>query len=67
MKGSEMKKQCANCAWFCHMDRKCYGIEGMNNGYPTIPDGCECSLWAYDGLEDWEREPETLMTMEQRK
>ena len=62
-------KNCLNCAWYCHADGKCYGtpflLSGMEVGAtPTVPaeEGC-CRQWAFDGLEEWERE-DTLVTME---
>ena len=67
-------KTCENCAWYCHADGKCYGnpflMSGMEIGAAlTVPaDQGACCDWAFDGLEDWEREDckleETLMTME---
>lgn len=65
------KKSCINCAWFCHADRKCYGtpfmLEGLEVGAVLTEapeEGC-CRDWAFDGLEDWEREPaDALVTME---
>ena len=48
-------KYCYNCAWYCHADGKCYGVEGVSNGYPVIWSGCACSKWAADGLSDEER------------
>ena len=60
-----MTKNCINCAWFCHADGKCYGVEGVPQGYPTVPNGCECSTWTFDGLKDEEREElDALVTME---
>lgn len=69
-----MSKNCMNCAWFCHADGKCYGTPFLMSGLEvgatlTVPaeQGC-CRSWAFDGLEDWEREPEeTLVTMEMAK
>ena len=67
-----MSKNCMNCAWFCHADGKCYGtpflLSGLEVGATlTVPaeDGC-CRQWAFDGLEEWERE-DTLVTMEMAK
>lgn len=67
-----MSKNCMNCAWYCHADEKCYGtpflLSGLEVGATlTVPaeDGC-CRQWAFDGLEDWERE-DTLVTMEMAK
>lgn len=64
-------KKCGTCAWFCHSDGKCYGnallLDGVEIGLPIDENRC-CDRWAFDGLEDWEREackPENvLMTME---
>ncbi len=57
-----MEKKCETCAWFCHADGKCYGNGTMINEYgfeiglPTLEqDGWTCPLWAFDGLEEWER------------
>lgn len=68
-----MTKNCKTCAWYCHSDGLCYGIPMkpfqmgtevvLAIGYPPIKNGCE--YWAFDGLEEWEREEtEALMTME---
>lgn len=64
-------KKCNNCAWYCHADGKCYGREDrLHRGadmfaYIYKPEEPrDCSLWAFDGLEDWEREElDALMTM----
>ena len=66
-----MSKNCNNCAWFCHADGKCYGtpfiLDGMEIGANLTvspEDGC-CRDWAFDGLEEWERDQtDTLVTME---
>ena len=62
-------KTCKNCAWYCHIDGKCWGNK-MNIGLEIfIPAGDGyCKDWSYDGLDDWEREQivepsNTLMTM----
>jgi hypothetical protein len=61
-----------NCAWFCHADGKCYGIEQdelQGEGFPLPKEwinDSDCVRWAFDGLEDWERE-DTLVTMEMAK
>ena len=58
-------KTCKNCAWYCHSDGKCYG-RCYDGDRVTIfgLTGC-CSDWTFDGLGDWEREPEeALVTME---
>ena len=61
-------KNCKNCAWYCHADRKCYGNNFLLSwgfvGTKLDGDNGVCSKWTFDGLEDWEREPEALMTME---
>lgn len=57
---------CNNCAWYCHADGKCYG--SCADGCAALPElntGI-CLNWSYDGLEDWEREPDTLMTMAEK-
>lgn len=61
-------KKCKNCAWFCHADQSCYATSarlfGIVPGVTQDPNG-SCRDWTFDGLEDWEREPEeTLVTME---
>lgn len=60
-------RNCENCAWFCHTDGRCYGYDTQPWGSPFTV-GFEnkkegCDSWTFDGLEDWEREPETLMTI----
>lgn len=55
-------RNCSNCAWYCHYDKKCY--------VPCMSRACEvneeysCHDHEYDGLTDEEREEYTLMTME---
>lgn len=65
-----MKKCCNNCALYCHSDGMCYGSEmiltGNEVGVPIFQDPRKgsCGDWAFDGLEDWEREDEeVLVTM----
>ena len=61
-----MSKKCGNCAWYCHSDKKCYGTVKNVLGYAgmtPVTDVCGC--WSFDGLEDWEREPNALMTMDE--
>ena len=61
-----MEKKCKTCAWFCHADGKCYGTEIRLKGIglPKKPKtGNGCCAWAFDGLEDWERETDALVTM----
>jgi hypothetical protein len=64
-------KTCKNCAWYCHADGKCYGnallLTGAEIGLPIDEKHEACESWAFDGLEDWEREackPDALVTME---
>lgn len=76
------EKKCSNCAWFCHADGRCYAhqidMDQAFKGYKwhipepdwsyyvDEPERKFCSLWTFDGLEQWERdacEP-ALMTME---
>lgn len=63
-----MMNNCKNCAWYCHADGKCYGNNALLEGEDV---GCfvdteiGCRTWSFDGLKDWEREPEeTFMTVE---
>lgn len=57
---------CNNCAWFCHADGRCYGSDpDGNEALPVLNTGI-CHNWQFDGLEDWEREPETLVTMAEK-
>lgn len=65
-----MTKNCRNCWFYCQSDGRCYADprsvydENYSLRYKTT-DGC--SNWAFDGLEDWEREacePDALVTME---
>ena len=56
-----MEKKCKTCAWYCHIDGKCYGnsaiMTGFEVGLPKLEeDGWTCPQWAFDGLEEWERE-----------
>ena len=62
-------KNCNNCAWFCHRDRKCYGlaVERYKVAIFCCPTDPGCERWDFDGLEDWEREPDALVTMEMEK
>ena len=60
-------KNCNNCAWFCHADGKCYVPKGIYVSGRLIPFNVNfacCQDWTSDGLEDWEREEHTLVTME---
>lgn len=64
-----MSKNCMNCAWYCHADGKCYGNSALLRGLEigklaNVVSGCRA--WAFDGLEEWERE-DTLVTMEMVK
>ncbi len=65
-----MAQKCKNCAWFCHTDGRCYATAARLSGlvpasYPAVFGELACRDWTFDGLEDWEREPEeALMTME---
>lgn len=63
-----MSKNCMNCAWYCHSDGNCYGTKArLYNIVPAAKaPNWVCSDWAFDGLEDWERE-DTLVTMEMAK
>ena len=61
-------KNCNNCAWFCHSDRKCYGTEARLTGIslPKKPKtGTGCFAWSSDGLTDEERD--AFMTMEMER
>lgn len=63
------KKNCANCAWFCHADGKCYGSwTGDAYEIPNSVKESGCRFWSADGLTDEERADlypqEALMTME---
>lgn len=65
-------KECRNCWFYCHRDSRCYAggvifdITGTNNSGSgvTVPDAYSkevspdgfCLRWAFDGLEEWERE-----------
>ena len=65
-----MAQKCKNCAWYCHVDGKCYGNAllpmGTEIGLPMDEKHEACHSWTFDGLEEWEREPEeALMAMEQ--
>ena len=64
-------KNCNNCAWYCHSDGNCYGTKARL--FALVPaskafvTSVSCESWAYDGLEDWEREEldqAALVTME---
>lgn len=65
-------KECQNCWFYCHENSKCYSggviseiagvlVDGSGITVPDFgakevaPDGY-CYRWAFDGLEDWERE-----------
>lgn len=66
-------KNCGTCAWYCHSNGMCYGndmmLAGIEAGTPMDEKHEACGHWAFDGLEEWEREafrPEAvLMTMEE--
>lgn len=76
-------KTCKNCAWYCHGDGRCYAheLERLETfkGYVwhtkqdwsfevKDSENVFCSLWTFDGLEEWEREDSEkthLMAMEQ--
>lgn len=63
-------KTCKNCAWFCHADGNCYGTRARLSGLvpASKTGGKACENWAFDGLEEWEREacePDALVTMEE--
>lgn len=57
-------ESCNNCWWFCHSNRKCFRSSAMIA--VSIPKEMKCEQWAYDGLEEWERD-DALMTMEESK
>ena len=66
-----MTNTCKTCAWYCHSDGKCYGtqarLSGLVDAVDPIITCVACEDWAFDGLEDWEREDcekSALMTME---
>ena len=59
---TQMNRNCDNCAWYCHADHECYARE--IGGWSMRLSPWNCEAWSFDGLEDWEREPEALMTME---
>ena len=52
------KKNCKNCAWYCHSDGCCYGTKARLYGSVKAakPSWHCCEDWTFDGLEDWERE-----------
>ena len=62
-----MESTCKTCAWYCHTDGKCYGNSALLRGIEIgmlANKVSGCQAWQFDGLEEWEREPEkTLMTM----
>ena len=62
---SNNSKNCNNCAWYCHGNSKCYG-NAINDELAIQVDPWQvCSAWAYDGLDDWERdELDALVTMD---
>lgn len=65
LNNSNNSNNCHNCAWYCHANGKCYG-NAINDelAIGTEPDGY-CQAWAYDGLDDWERdELDALVTMD---
>ena len=53
-------KKCSNCAWYCHIDGKCYAtkarLTGLVEASKPLIEGIACESWSFDGLEDWERE-----------
>ena len=63
-----MTKNCENCWFYCHSDGKCYVIPttGCADEFGIkVNMSTACSDWVFDGLQDWEREPEeALVTME---
>ena len=65
---NEMTKNCGNCWFYCHADNKCYvDPRCANDGVfaPEMSTESSCPSWAFDCLEDWERETENaLLTME---
>ena len=63
----ETKKNCNNCAWFCHADGRCYGSwSGCSYEIPDVVKENGCRDWTADGLEDWEREDaDALVTMDE--
>ena len=55
-------KNCNNCAWFCHMDGRCYGNAIRIEMTTTTTTDNYCKNWTFDGLGDEERE--ALMTVD---
>lgn len=54
-----MKKDCTRCWHYCHLDGKCYADRrsAYDEDYAIkLIQNDGCSDWAFDGLEDWERE-----------
>ena len=53
-----MTKGCNNCAWYCHTDGNCYATRARLSGMipASEPVADVCDDWAFDGLEDRERE-----------
>lgn len=60
-----MNKECRNCWFYCHGNGKCYAaglIKQVNDSFQEeaeaevrMPDD-SCYQWAFDGLEEWERD-----------
>lgn len=59
-----MKMTCNNCAWFCHLNGKCYAQAIQDDLAVEMSPDDTCKDWTSDGLSDEEREEYTLMTME---
>lgn len=63
-----MINSCHNCWFHCHTDGRCYldPRSDYDEDYALkVRMMMPCTYWKFDGLEDWEREPEdALVTME---
>lgn len=58
-----MTKNCNSCWWYCHSDGRCFRTAALKG--VEAPKIQTCNEWAFDGLEDWEREDsDALVTME---
>ena len=73
----ETRKNCNNCAWFCHADRRCWAHQFELQDNPLVnhrdwtfavkdPNLWICMYWTADGLTDEEREDtDALVTMDE--
>ena len=55
---------CNNCAWYCHLNGRCYAEAIQDELAVEVSPDDTCLDWTSDGLTDEEREEYTLMTME---